>query len=70
VTRRCGPFTHWGVLGKIDLGSIVLQAGVVNGWNGFDRSQDSVSGIGSITYRSEDEKFKLSALACDVIFRF
>lgn len=56
-----GPFTHWGTVGTWAISdNLTVDAGLVNGWNGFDRVSDSVSFLNRVTLGSDAIGTKLS----------
>ena len=56
-----GPFTHWGAVGTwAATDNVTIDAGLVNGWNGFDRVSDSVSFLNRVTLNSHATRTKLS----------
>jgi hypothetical protein len=56
-----GPFTHWGTVGTWNASdNLSIDAGLVNGWNGFDRTSDSVSFLNRMTLGSQATRTKLS----------
>jgi hypothetical protein len=56
------PFTHWGGLGTWKPSdTIEVQAGVVNGWNTLDGTEDHVNGLVGVKYTACDKSFWTSA---------
>ena len=55
-----GPFTHWGAIATHRYGLLTIDAGLVNGWDTFDRTNDSVSFIGKISLGEPSSRNKAS----------
>lgn len=53
-----GPFTHWGGLATAKLtDQLSIQAGLTNGWNGFDRTSDRMGMLAGVKYASANNRW-------------